>query len=50
MFTTIVIQPLFNALIFIVNILPNHDLWIALVIITILFKLILVPAFKKQNY
>ena len=49
MFTTIVIQPLFNALIFIVNILPNHDLWIALVIITILFKLILVPAFKKQS-
>jgi YidC/Oxa1 family membrane protein insertase len=49
MFTTIVLQPLFNALIFIVNILPNHDLWIALVIITVLFKLILVPAFKKQS-
>ena len=49
MFTTIVLQPLFNALIFIVNILPNHDLWIALVIITVLFKLILIPAFKKQS-
>jgi YidC/Oxa1 family membrane protein insertase len=33
---------------FIVNFLPNHDLWIALVIVTVLFKLILVPAFKKQ--
>lgn len=48
MYTTIVLQPLYNALIFIVNLLPNHDLWIALVVITVLFKLVLVPLFKKQ--
>lgn len=48
MYTTIVTQPLYNAIMFIVNFLPNHDLWIALVIVTVLFKLILVPAFKKQ--
>ncbi len=48
MYTTIVTQPLYNAIMFIVNLLPNHDLWIALVIVTVLFKLILVPAFKKQ--
>lgn len=48
MFTTIVIQPLYNFLIFLVNLLPNHDLWIALVIMTILLKVILVPLFKKQ--
>lgn len=49
MFTTIILQPLFNALIFIVNILPNHDLWIALVLLTVTFKTLLVPAFKKQS-
>ena len=48
MYTTIVTQPLYNALIFIVNLLPNHDLWISLVVVTVLFKLVLVPAFKKQ--
>ncbi len=48
MFTTIVIQPLYNLLIFLVNLLPNHDLWIALVVMTILLKTILIPLFKKQ--
>lgn len=48
MFTTIVIQPLYNALIYIVNFLPGHQLWIALSILTIAFKIILVPLFKKQ--
>lgn len=48
MFTTIVIQPLYNALIYLVNLTPNQELWIALVILTIIFKIILVPLFKKQ--
>lgn len=48
MFTTIVTQPLYNILIYIVNLLPNHELWIALVILTIIFKIILIPLFKKQ--
>lgn len=48
MFTTIVIQPLYNALIYIVTLLPNHELWIALVILTLIFKIILIPMFKKQ--
>lgn len=48
MFTTIVIQPLYNALIYIVNYLPGHELWIALVVVTLVLKLILVPLFKKQ--
>lgn len=48
MFTTIVIQPLYNALIYIVNFLPNHELWIAVVILTVIFKTILIPLFKKQ--
>ena len=48
MFTTIVIQPLYNAFIYIVNYLPGHELWVAVVILTILLKIILVPLFKKQ--
>lgn len=48
MFTTIVIAPLYNALIYIVNFTPNQDLWIALVVITVLFKILLIPLFKKQ--
>ncbi len=48
MFTTIVIQPLYNAFIYLVNYLPGHELWIAVVILTLLLKLILVPLFKKQ--
>ena len=48
MFTTIVIQPLYNAFIYIVNYLPGHELWVAVVILTLLLKLILVPLFKKQ--
>lgn len=48
MFTTIVIQPLFNAIIYIVNLLPGHQLWIAMVVVTLIFKIILIPLFKKQ--
>jgi len=48
MFTTIVIQPLFNAIIYIVNFLPGHQLWIAMVVVTLIFKIILIPLFKKQ--
>jgi YidC/Oxa1 family membrane protein insertase len=48
MFTTIVIAPLYNALVYLLNFSPNHEMWIALVIITIIFKIILIPLFKKQ--
>lgn len=48
MFTTIVISPLYNALIFLVNLVPGHELWVAMVILTVLFKIILIPLFKKQ--
>ncbi len=48
MFTTIVIAPLYNTLIYIVNLVPNHYLWVAVCILTILFKIILLPLYKKQ--
>ncbi len=48
MFTTIVIQPLYNALIAIVSYLPGHQLWMAVIVLTVAFKIILIPLFKKQ--
>lgn len=48
MFTTIVIQPLYNAFIYLVNYFPGHELWLAVFILTLVLKTILVPLFKKQ--
>lgn len=48
MFTTIVTQPLYNALIALVNFAPQHDLWISVVVLTVIFKTILLPLYKKQ--
>lgn len=41
-------QPLFNILIFVYNIIPYHDLGLAIVVITIFIKLILYP-FSRQT-
>jgi len=43
LFKIILYQPLLNLLVFLYNILPGHDLGIAIIIITILIRLILWP-------
>lgn len=43
LFNTIFYEPIFNLLIFIYNIIPNHDIGIAIIILTILLKLLLLP-------
>lgn len=48
MFTTLVVQPLFNLLVFIYAILPGHNFGLALVIFTIIIRLLLWPLVKKQ--
>ncbi len=48
MFTTIIVKPLFNLLVFIYAILPGHNFGLALIIFTILFRLVLWPLVKKQ--
>ncbi len=48
MFTTFIVKPLFNILIFIYAILPGHNFGLALIIFTILFRLALWPLVKKQ--
>jgi len=48
LFHSIIYQPIFNALIFLYNIVPGHDLGIAIIILTIIIRLILYPLAKKQ--
>lgn len=48
MFTTFVVQPIFNLLVFIYGLLPGHNFGIALIIFTIIIRLLLWPLVKKQ--
>lgn len=48
MFTTFIVQPLFNLLVVIYAILPHHNFGLALIIFTILIRLALWPLVKKQ--
>ncbi|HEX5447795.1 MAG TPA: YidC/Oxa1 family membrane protein insertase [Candidatus Saccharimonadales bacterium] len=47
-FTTIIVQPIFNLLVFIYAILPGHNFGLAIIIFTILIRLLLWPLVKKQ--
>jgi YidC/Oxa1 family membrane protein insertase len=42
-YTEILFRPLYNAMIFIVDLLPGHEVWIAIVLLTLLIKFILYP-------
>ncbi|PIZ61555.1 hypothetical protein COY17_04245 [Candidatus Saccharibacteria bacterium CG_4_10_14_0_2_um_filter_52_9] len=48
MFTTLIVQPLFNLLVFIYALLPGHNFGLALVLFTIIIRLLLWPLVKKQ--
>ncbi len=48
MFTTIVVQPLFNLLVLIYALLPGHNFGLSLIIFTIIIRLLLWPLVKKQ--
>ena len=48
MFTTFIVKSLFNLLVLIYAILPGHNFGLALIIFTILFRLLLWPLVKKQ--
>ncbi|MFA5076278.1 MAG: YidC/Oxa1 family membrane protein insertase [Patescibacteria group bacterium] len=45
---TFLYQPIFNALVFIYDVVPGHDIGIAIIILTVLIKLILYP-FSLQS-
>lgn len=48
MFNTLIVQPIFNLLVFIYALLPGHNFGLALIIFTILVRLMMWPLVKKQ--
>lgn len=48
MFTFLIVKPLFNLLVVIYALLPGHNFGIALVIFTVLIRLLMWPILKKQ--
>ena len=48
MFTTLIVQPLFNLLVLIYAIIPGHNFGVAIIIFTILIRLLMWPLVKKQ--
>lgn len=47
-YNTILYEPIFNLLVFFYNIVPGHDLGLAIILFTILIKLILSPFFVQS--
>lgn len=48
MFTTFVVQPIFNLLVLIYALLPGHNFGVAIIIFTIIIRLLMWPLVKKQ--
>jgi len=47
-FKIVLYQPILNLLVFLYNIIPGHDLGIAIIILTIIIKIIFLPLTKKS--
>ncbi|HVX48145.1 MAG TPA: YidC/Oxa1 family membrane protein insertase [Candidatus Saccharimonadales bacterium] len=50
MFTTLIVQPIFNLLVLVYALLPGHNFGLALIIFTVIIRLLLWPLVKKQLY
>ena len=48
MFTTLIVQPIFNLLVLIYALIPGHNFGISIIIFTIIIRLLLWPLVKKQ--
>ena len=48
LFNTLLYQPIFNLLVFIYNIIPGHDIGVAIILLTVIIKLALYP-FSLQS-
>lgn len=48
MFTTFVVQPIFNLLVLIYALIPGHNFGLAIIIFTVLVRLLMWPLVKKQ--
>ncbi len=47
-FTVVFYQPIFNLLVFLYNVIPGHDVGIAIIVLTIVIKTALMPLSKKS--
>src|SRR6185503_21187030 len=48
MFTTIIVQPIFNLLVLITALLPGHNFGLAIIVFTIIVRLLMWPLVRKQ--
>src|SRR3990167_10757883 len=48
MFTTIIVQPIFNLLVLIYALLPGHNFGLAIILFTVVIRLLMWPLVKKQ--
>lgn len=48
MFHDFIYQPLYNILVALYNIIPGHDFGVAIVVFTIILRVVLIPIYKKQ--
>jgi YidC/Oxa1 family membrane protein insertase len=48
MFTTIIVQPIFNLLVLIYALIPGHNFGLAIIIFTIIIRILMWPLVKKQ--
>ena len=48
MFTTFIVQPIFNLLVLIYNVIPGHNFGLAIILFTIVIRLLLWPFVKRQ--
>ena len=48
LFHVILIQPLVNLLVWFYNVIPGHDLGVAIIVLTVLVRLLLYPSFQKS--
>jgi YidC/Oxa1 family membrane protein insertase len=50
MFTKIIVQPIFNLLVLIYAVIPGHNFGLAIILFTILVRILMWPLVKKQLY
>jgi YidC/Oxa1 family membrane protein insertase len=48
MFTTLIVQPIFNLLVLIYALIPSHNFGVAIILFTIIVRLLMWPLVKKQ--
>lgn len=50
MFTTLIVQPIFNLLVLIYSLIPGHNFGLAIILFTVVVRLLMWPLIKKQMH